>query len=62
MAAIAPVLLPEMKRRGYCKEGETGRAARGIVGHVRDDPVQPRPDHHRLGDRPSYKSSQVQEA
>ena len=48
MAAVAPVLFPEMEQRGAVRGdlvallAATGRADR-------DDPAEPDPDHHRLG-------------
>ena len=50
MAAVAPVLFPEMKRRGV-QRGRTGVAAGRLRRDERDDPAVPGADHHRVGDR-----------
>ncbi len=50
MAAVAPVLFPEMKRRG-ADAGRAGGAARRLGRDVGDDPAEPGADHHRLGHR-----------
>ena len=50
MAAVAPVLFPEMKRRGSQRR-RAGVAALGLRRDERDHPAQPGADHHRLGDR-----------
>ena len=50
MAAVAPVLFPEMKRRG-AQARRSGRAAVVVGRDVGDDPAEPRADHHRLGHR-----------
>ena len=50
MAAIAPVLFPEMKKRG----AKPGDLVALLVGHRRadrDHSAEHRADHHRLGDR-----------
>ena len=44
-----PVLFPEMKRRGRGRRLVALLAAPALDD--RDDPAQPRADHHRLGDR-----------
>ncbi len=49
MAAVAPVLFPEMRRRG-AKPGRAGRAARRLGRDVGDHSAEPGADHHRLGD------------
>src|SRR5258705_8156416 len=49
MAAVAPVLLPEMKPRG----GQPRRSRRPARGHRRTDrnhSAKPCPDYHRFGD------------
>ena len=50
MAAVAPVLFPEMKRRGAAP-GELVALLSASGAMSRDDPAEPRADHHRLGDR-----------
>ena len=51
MAAVAPVLFPEMRRRGS-HPGELAVAAGDVERDVGDDPAEPGADHDRLGDRP----------
>ena len=50
MAAIAPVLFPEMKARG-AKPGELVALLSATGAPDRDHPAEPRADHHRLGHR-----------
>ena len=50
MAAVAPVLFPDMKRRGV-QRGRDGVAAGGVGRDERDDPAVAGADHHRVGDR-----------
>ena len=50
MAAVAPILFPEMQRRG-AHPGELGLAARDLERDVGDDPAEPGADHDRLGDQ-----------
>ena len=50
MAAVAPVLFPEMKRRG-AKPGDLVALLAATGAHDRDHPAEPGADHHRLGDR-----------
>ena len=50
MAAVAPVLFPEMKRRGS-NEGELVSLLAASGGDERDHPTLPGAHHHRLGDR-----------
>ena len=50
MAAVAPVLFPEMKRRGS-DEGEMIAILVGLRRDERDHPAQPGADHHRFGHR-----------
>ena len=50
MAAVAPVLFPEMKRRG-AKPGELVALLVLVRRDVGDDSAEPRADHHRLGHR-----------
>ena len=45
-----PVLFPEMKKRG-AKPGELVALLAASGAHDRDDPAEPRADHHRLGHR-----------
>jgi hypothetical protein len=50
MAAVAPVLFPEMK----APRRQARRSRRAALGHRRadrDHPAEPRADHHRLGHR-----------
>ena len=48
MAAVAPVLFPEMQRRGM-HPGELAIAAGDLERDVGDDPAEPGADHDRLG-------------
>ena len=48
MAAVAPVLFPEMKARGM-KPGELGLVARRLGRDGGDDSAERRADRHRLG-------------
>ena len=48
MAAVAPVLFPEMQARG-AKPRRSRRAARGHRRADRNHSAEPRADHHRLG-------------
>ena len=50
MAAVAPVLFPEMKERG-AKPGDLVALSVRDRRANRDHPAEPGPDHHRLGDR-----------
>ena len=50
MAAVAPVLFPEMKAARR-QAGRSGRPARGHRRADRNHSAEPRADHHRLGDR-----------
>ena len=50
MAAVAPVLFPDMEQRGAAGELDD-RAARDVGRDGRDDPAEPGADHHRLGNR-----------
>ena len=50
MAAVAPALFPEMKKRGAARR-RPRRAALGLGRDERDDPAEPRADHDRLGHR-----------
>ena len=50
MAAVAPVLFPEMKARG-AEPGRSGRAVGGDRRADRDYPAEPGADHYRLRDR-----------
>ena len=52
MAAVAPVLFPEMEAARRAAR-RSGGAAGGHRRADRDDPAQPDPDHHRLGHRAS---------
>ena len=48
MAAVAPVLFPEMRRRGSAS-GRAGLAAGNLQRDVGDDPADAGADHHRVG-------------
>ena len=50
MAAVAPVLFPEMKRRG-ANPGELVALLSSLRRDVGDHPAEPGADHHRLGHR-----------
>ena len=50
MAAVAPILFPEMQRARRAS-GRARLAARHLERDVGDDPAEPGPDHDRLGDQ-----------
>ena len=50
MAAVAPALFPEMKRRGARRRRSRSRSCRHRA-RCRNDPAEPRADHDRLGHR-----------